>query len=275
MIRSIEIHGNVVVHLWENKSYQGGEFKFSSSVNSLKGIGSGQINWSGRIGSINLVSTIGNRPGVETPPPIDRQVSGEVRVYEDGAFNGNFLSFDRLEVAGNLNQIGRSSQKWNDRISSIYIKGNFSVIVFQDASFRGDSLRIDESVSNMRDLRRRDPAMRNWNDAVSSFEIIPKDGDVLYSKGKQRYAGTLYEHENFQGKYLALYDGQMISNLRKERWNDILSSIMVERGYKIILYKARDFQGSSITLDLHQPSLRSFPGNWNDEVSSLKVVRSK
>ena len=74
---------------------------------------------------------------------------------------------------------------------------------------------------------------------------------------------------------MALYDGQQVSNLRDKRWNDKLSSVMVERGFKIILYQAKDFGGESITLDIHQPTMKSFPGNWNDTVSSLRVVRSQ
>ncbi|MDB2499713.1 MAG: beta/gamma crystallin-related protein [Opitutales bacterium] len=275
MVGSIEIHGDVVLHLYNDLGFQGNLMKVSQSISDMRRIRNRPI------GSLRLLLTAGvysapqsQASATQVRPTTSIKV-GEVRMYENGGFNGQSLTFDKLEIVGDLNRVGQSRARWNDRISSIYIKGDYSVILFQDANFKGHSLRIDESVSNLKDLRRRDPKKRNWNDAVSSFEIIPKNGDGLYSKGQPRYAGTIYEDANFQGGYMALYDGQQVSNLRDKRWNDKLSSVMVERGFKIILYQAKDFGGESITLDIHQPTMKSFPGDWNDTVSSLKVVRSQ
>ncbi len=276
MVGSIEVQGDVVLHLYNEQQFQGNLMKVSQSVSDIRRIRNRPI------GSFRLLATgsVNARFGAQVRTPQSSAQpktpsSGEVRVYEDGGFNGQSLTFDKLEIVGDLNRVGQSRERWNDRISSIYIKGDYSVIIFQDANFKGHSLRIDESVSNLRDLRRRDPYKRNWNDAVSSFEIIPKTGEGLYSSGQPRYAGTIYEDANFQGRYMPLYDGLEVSNLRDKRWNDDLSSVMVERGSKIILYKDPDFRGESITIDIHQPSLKSFSGNWNDEVTSLRVVRSE
>ena len=276
MVGSIEVHGDVILHLYNDQQFQGNLMKVSQSISDIRRIrnrpiGSLRLLTTGSTGSTFGPQLTPSQPSVQSK----EQSSGEVRMYEDGGFNGQSLTFDKLELVGDLNRVGQSRQRWNDRISSIYIKGDYSVIVFQDANFKGHSLRIDESVSNLRDLRRRDPNKRNWNDAVSSFEIIPKKGEGIYSTGQPRYAGTIYEDDNFQGRYMPLYDGLEISNLRDKRWNDDMSSVMVERGYKIILYKDSDFRGESITIDIHQPSLNSFSGDWNDEVSSLRVIRSE
>ena len=277
MVGSIEVHGDVVLHLYNDQQFQGNLMKVSQSISDIRRIRNRPI------GSLRLLVTGAARPApassANTPeataPPRLASTEGEVRMYEDGGFHGQSLTFNKLEIVGDLNRVAQSTQRWNDRISSIYIKGDYSVILFQDANFKGYSLRVDESVSNLRDLRRRDPNKRNWNDAISSFEIIPKNGDGLYSTGQPRYAGTIYEDDNFQGRYMPLYDGLEIANLRDNRWNDDLSSVMVERGYKIILYKDADFRGPSITIDIHQPSLKSFPGDWNDEVTSLRVERTQ
>lgn len=276
MVGSIEVQGEVSLHIYNDDQFQGNLMKVSQSISDIRRIRNRPI------GSLRLLSTAvvkpPTQPRVSSPEPRSftrTSKGGEVRLYDDSGFNGQSIVFDKLEVVGDLKRMNRSSQNWNDRISSIYIKGDYSVILFQDANFKGYSLRIDESVSNMRDLRRRDPNKRNWNDAVSSFEIISKDGEGIYSSGQPRYAGTIYEDDNFQGKYLALYEGQEIANLKDKRWNDEMSSAMVERGFKIILYKNSNFQGEAITVDIHQPSFKSFPGNWNDEVSSLRVVRSE
>ena len=274
MVGSIEIHGDVVLLLWNDSDFQGNVMKISQSVSDIRRIRNRPI------GSLKLTSSARTNVSSSIPSSPQRrgpQVSnsGEVRIYEETGFNGNSLSFNRYEIVGDLNRISGASRKWNNRISSIYIKGDFSIVIFKDAHFKGHSLRIDESVSNLRDLRRRDPNKKKWNDSVSSFEVISKDGESLYASGQPRYAGTIFEDDNFQGRYSPLYDGQAISNLKNEGMTDKISSVMVEHSYKIILYKDTNYRGESITLDLHQPSLNSFPGNWNDEASSLKVVRDR
>lgn len=283
-VGSIEIQGDLVVEFWDAKVFQGNSVSFSQSHPSFDPIYPSNQNWKGRVASVRVypaqppASTAtppkANAPAAQTPvrpgPP-----AGEVRIYADAGFSGDFLTYNRPANEQNLNYVSQSRSGWNDRISSIYIRGDYSVVLFQDANFKGDALRIDESVSNLRDLRRRDPARRNWNDAVSSFEILGKNEESRFAERNQRYAGTLYEDANFQGEYFTLYDGQEIRNLKDEGWNDKVSSIMVERGYKVILWKDSDFRGESITIDLHQPSMHSFPGRWNDQASSLRVVREK
>jgi len=278
MIGSIEILGNVSLELWPQNNFQGNSVQLSKSYSSLERFLPSQQIWKAGIASLKVVSSqtpksrTQNR--LQPSPQIQKpQLTGEVRVYQDAGFNGDSLTFDRPQSEQNLNYINRSNSRWNDGISSIYIKGSYSVVLYQDANFKGDSIRIDESVSNLRDLRRRDPAKRNWNDAISSFEILGKNEESRYSNRGQRYAGTIYEDDNFQGRYQTLFDGQMIRNLRDLRWNDAISSIMVEKGYKIVLYQNSNFSGESITLDLHQPSLQSFSGRWNDQASSLKVIK--
>ncbi len=54
-------------------------------------------------------------------------------------------------------------QGMNDKISSVRIFGNTSVMVFQDSRFEGRSTRFDYDVP---DLRRE-----GWNDLVSSIRV--------------------------------------------------------------------------------------------------------
>jgi hypothetical protein len=289
MIGSVEIYGAVDLVLWDQKAFRGETVTLSQSHASFDPVYPANQNWKGRIASIRVRSarapqqsdsrflTITPSQSVSSQTiqtPLRNQVnSGEVRIYTDAGFTGSSLSYNASGGEPNLLYLSRLNDNWNDNISSIYIRGNFSVVLYQDLNFEGDALRIDESVSNLRELRRRDPNRRNWNDAVSSIEILTKDEESKYSSGKERYAGAIYANDNFQGRYLNLYDGQEISNLRDEQWNDRLSSVMVERGYKIILFKDSNFEGESIVIDLLQPSLKSFPGRWDDQVSSLRVVR--
>lgn len=51
----------------------------------------------------------------------------------------------------------------NDRISSIRLFGDASVVVYRDPSFRGRSTRFTDDIDNLQ--------LENWNDTISSLEV--------------------------------------------------------------------------------------------------------
>lgn len=51
----------------------------------------------------------------------------------------------------------------NDRISSIRVFGDASVVVYRDPNFRGRSTRFTDDIDNLQ--------FENWNDAISSLEV--------------------------------------------------------------------------------------------------------
>ncbi len=280
LIGSIELHGVLELELWDQPRFQGNAITVTLSQASLESLGSSDENWQGRVKSVRVISlTAPEVPAVTPPSPVQQPLLsksaplGEVRVYTDAGFTGDSFAITQAQVERNLNYVANTYRGWNDKISSIHIKGDFSVVLYKDAELRGNAIRIDESVANLRDLRRIDPADGNWNDTVSSFEVLGKNQQSNYSRGAPGYAATLYEDENFQGQYVVLHDGQKISNLRDKRMNDSVSSIMVSDGYKVILYEHDNFSGSSIELDRHQTTLKGFPGRWNDKATSLMVIK--
>jgi hypothetical protein len=89
-----------------------------------------------------------------------------VTFYEHADFRGASRTVEAGEVLENLTRARFSNGgEMNDRISSIRIEGGAQVLLYQDAGFRGDTRRIDFSVSNLND------SAPGWNDAVSSLRV--------------------------------------------------------------------------------------------------------
>ncbi len=87
--------------------------------------------------------------------------------FRDSNFRGEYFCVR----AGD--EIGRLPDEMNDEISSIRIFGRAEVAVFRDVRFGGGSLRLDHSVTDLRD--------ENWNDRISSLQVRggppPRRGD--------------------------------------------------------------------------------------------------
>jgi TolB-like protein len=88
----------------------------------------------------------------------------------------------------------------------------------------------------------------------------------------------LFDDSNFEGISLPL--GDNISKLKnkkfKERgqnrnWNDILSSIKIEKGSRIILFEHSNYEGDSLIVTTGKANLKNI--GWNDRASSLKVFQ--
>lgn len=277
-IGSFQVHGDIAIELWNLPNFQGRSIRISENIantNMLRNSGSGGLT---NIGSLKvqfgkaqpfLRNTVrsGNTPAVRQPE------RGEIRLYGGGNFEGDFLVYNGPISVANANRIDRSTQRWNDRISSLYIKGPLAIILYQKGDFGGRGLRVDESVGDFRDLRARDPERRNWNDEVSSFKIIEVGATATAPMMSSKVAGTLYEHQQLNGNSLTLVEGQEIDNLNDFGWNDMVSSLTVTRGYKIQLFEGGGFRGESIIVKSNMRDLGRSPGRWNDRVSSLRVLK--
>lgn len=289
-VRSIEIHGNIALEVWDETQFRGESYRITQSASNLDQVDGNQPSWSDRIASVKAYrldesgfspsNRVSNASGGRDNSRRSR--AGEVKIFSDANYRGDSLAFNQVQTVADLKEPQRGSPGWNDRISSIHINGPYTVILYQDANFRGDTIRITQSVSNMHSLRNLDPARRNWNDSVSSMEITASHGFPDTGSGPSgEVAGTLFEHDNYNGKRLTLINGQDIPNLKEKGWNDLASSIMVEPGYTVVLYKDANFQGQSIFIANHKPDLgnagagRNSSGRWNDQASSLKVYKNK
>ena len=130
---------------------------------------------------------------------------------------------------------------WNDEISSIKINKNYQVTVYEHGDLKGKKTTITSDQANLK--------MMKWNDKISSFKVEKFNPESNIS--------SLYENSHFSGKFTTLGIGEYRS-LNKQTWfNDKISSIKINEGYKIILYKDSDFKGAKKTLYSSYTSLKA------------------
>ena len=226
----------------------------------------------------------------------------QIKVYEHGDFKGK--SKNIKESQANLKTLG-----WNDKISSLKVERNLSLIdissisdspdgiitIYKDSNFKGDHRGFDlEEVSNL----------NKWNDAISSLKIstdyqvtIYEHGDfkgknATITQGKanlvplmwndkisslkvEKYnrdsdAVTAYADVDYSGSILPLKIGKY-RDLNKDSWlNNKISSFKVSEGYKVTIYDKSNFDGNQAIIIDSTPSLRQI--NFNDKISSLAIT---
>ena len=280
-IRSIELRGDVVLELFTNSNFRGQSVRLTQSSPDLRNLPPSRQNWGGRIQSLR--ADIGEDENYSSTPVSGGVASGVpqlgsrggVVIFSEAGYGGSSYVFEETGAVPNLSRLPRSNLRWNDRVASVYIDGSYSVVLYEDGDFNGNYVVLNQSVTDLSQLRASNGSRISWDRSVSSIEIIRKGRGVDRPNHRNEYAGSLYEDDKFSGKYFALYEGQVIHNLKDWLWNDEASSVMVENGYQIILYEDSNFRGASLTIDENQSSLKRLSGRWNDAASSLKVVKKR
>ena len=164
----------------------------------------------------------------------------------------NYFGFSKSLEKGyyNTNDLGIG----NDKLSSIRVPDGYTITLYQDGDFKGQSTLYSSDISCL-------PG--DWNDKVSSVYV---NYERNYSNNE---AVTLYMDCNYRGYSKSLGEGSYrVYELGIS--NDQLSSIRVPRGYSITLYQDDNFQGSSTRYEEDIPCL---PVNWNDRTSSIVITR--
>ena len=85
--------------------------------------------------------------------------------YKDSEFRGDYFCLKVGERWPNM------PPGFNDKISTIRVFNGARVRVFQDADFRGRSLRIDHDVDNLKEIRLPDNPSKSWNDRISAIAV--------------------------------------------------------------------------------------------------------
>jgi hypothetical protein len=196
-----------------------------------------------------------------------------VNVFDPSAFPGFgrvcfFADVDYQGASVCINGAGRDSDLrndgWNDAISSILIEGFAKADVYGDVGYSGGRLRVERSIPDLRTL--------GWNDAISSLKTrvevvfpIPVPTPPLAPAGQVCF----YESVNYEGAKICLKTGYKASDLRRNGWNDRISSVAVGARARAILYDDVFNSGASITLNRSNADLREI--GWNDRASSLRA----
>jgi hypothetical protein len=91
------------------------------------------------------------------------------------------------------------------------------------------------------------------------------------SSVSQNLKATFYQHPGYEGRVVSLGIGNYNMN-EMQIGNDVISSLKVPRGLKVILYQHSNFTGRSLTVTEDDPNLKN--DGFHDETSSLRIMRA-
>ncbi len=284
ILSSFRVSGNLKVTVYKDDNFQGESLTFTYNEGCLSG------GWNDAVSSIR----------VEWRDGSSGQSGGGVTLYEDCDYKGSSHSLG----VGDFNTYDLGIG--NDVLSSIRVPRGFRVTLFKDGNFQGarTTLTADNRCFSS-----------GWNDVVSSIRVESTGGGWNNNNGGGGI--TLYADCNYRGSSHTLGLGyhntndlgignDVLSSVRippgfrvtfykdgsfegasmtltaddacfPDSWNDVVSSILVERGsgggsnLEVTLYKDCEFRGSSAKLRVGEYSDYDVLGIGNDALSSLKV----
>jgi hypothetical protein len=182
----------------------------------------------------------------------------QVILYEDCSLMGNNGSLS----PGSYDT--RDMRIRNDAISSIRIPRGYSVTVFRDGGFRGESQTY---YSNVYCLDGR------WTDQISSV-IVRGPGDNSGGSNNYPSGGSssgdrvqVFEDCDYRGNRGEFRPGSYKTGYLIVK-NDRISSMRIPRGFRVIAFENDDFKGNRRTFTGDQYCL---DGAWNDKISSMVV----
>lgn len=160
-----------------------------------------------------------------------------------------------------------------NRIQSIYLPPGYEVWIYSGKNYTGSYRILKESW-----LGTDDEAWK-WRNSIQSIRIVYRGRRYLsnilpYSQNSnpssQNFV-TVYQHD-FKGEEMHLYQDWTVGGNNGFYFNDMISSIIVPAGMKIIVYEHANYQGRSLTIRGRWAPPR-WDDFWNDRISSIRVVR--
>ena len=103
--------------------------------------------------------------------PAASPTSNQVYLYEHTNYGGAYMRWDGLRDIPDLrsyNTGAQGSPNWNDRISSVKVGSDVTLILYQHINYGGSKLTL-KGPANISSL-----VASGWNDKASSFRIVPK-----------------------------------------------------------------------------------------------------
>ena len=222
----------------------------------------------------------------EAPATLSRSAGPDILLFEHASMGGEAVGFFAGNEVPNLEEVGFRNKSWNDKISSIEIRGAVDVYLYEHAYYEGRSILVSESTKNLSSALAMSGRYENWNDRVSSLRIEPRHNAPvpIGPYPEPRVAASVYSDAYFTGSALELVFGESYPNLKdlirgRRDWNDTISSIELADGCVLELYSDTNFEGEVIVIDSSQNDLdrvQTIEGRtlrWNDAISSIRVSR--
>jgi len=176
---SLRIFGRIHVTVYDKTGFAGRSDDFTSDVPDLgrRSAGDGHT-WNDRISSVRIGSDSYDAPvyrggngGSRFPDQSNQRIDDGVCVYERPNFEGRSQCW---RSGADLRDLGRAGN-WSDRISSIRVFGRAVAVLYRDINFRGESVLVDNDISDLARLQGR--FVRNWNHQISSLQIEERRGN--------------------------------------------------------------------------------------------------
>lgn len=107
----------------------------------------------------------------------NRDYRGGPRVtfFENSDFRGASVTLYPGDSIENLaNATFENGGKLNDRISSIKVEGGADVMIYSDAKYRGETLRVTRDMRNLAEAFLPNNS-KTWNDQISSLRVEGRD----------------------------------------------------------------------------------------------------
>lgn len=94
-----------------------------------------------------------------------------VILYEKAGYRGDSITLYADEGFDDLERVTfEGGRRANDRISSIRVEGGAVLLAYEHAGFRGQLIRVTESIPNLDDRALPD-VVGSWNDRISSLRV--------------------------------------------------------------------------------------------------------
>lgn len=246
-ISSLRLRGDVNVQVCEQDRY-GGRCRTFKRDRAYVG-----DRWNDRVSSFRVVRA-GSPDGGGSGGGGGGQARNSVCFFEHADFRGRRLCARSGEVAR------RMPPGWNDKISSLRIRGNAKVQVCSRNRLNG----------NCREFSRDRAFVGNrWNDRISSFRVARSgSGGGGNGGGLTRNSVCFFEHASFRGRRLCARVGEAGRRMPRG-WNDVVSSIRVGRNAEVQICEHDRFGGRC---RVHIRDREYVGDRWNDRISSFRVV---
>jgi hypothetical protein len=205
----------------------------------------------------------GNRPTVAR--------TGCVVIYEHTNYRGKYAS-----LCGSVANTHRL--KWADNISSARVGKLTKALFYQHINFKGKVLILLKNEKNF--------VSRKFNDMTSSIKIyvytvkprpikpvVPRPRPIIDLPPAVPRSGCVivFQHINYQGKWL--YVCGSVKDLRKSRFNNLISSVKVGHMTEAKFYDGFNFRGKYLSLNRDNSNLVKV--RFNDLASSIKLLTTR